>query len=109
MLLLLHDFRVLNKQKGDRGGHYYPTKAHLRHNCRVLHPPHEANLEGSIRGISLKLQEEECNHSIDFVSNMSTIKTNKIIVDKESVDMLAALGMFDIIDVIQVVDLVLCR
>ncbi|KAK9167180.1 hypothetical protein Scep_002371 [Stephania cephalantha] len=50
---------------------------------------------GPVRGISLKLQEEEREHRIDFVPDESAIKTDLIEVDRETLDMLAALGMAD--------------
>ncbi|CAA6668478.1 unnamed protein product [Spirodela intermedia] len=51
---------------------------------------------GPVRGISLKLQEEERERRMDFVPEVSAIKTEGIEVDKETIDMLAALGMADL-------------
>ncbi|XVE80648.1 hypothetical protein DITRI_Ditri14bG0155800 [Diplodiscus trichospermus] len=51
--------------------------------------------KGPVRGISLKLQEEERECRMDFVPDESAIKTNEIKVDKETLDMLCALGMAD--------------
>ena len=51
---------------------------------------------GPVRGISLKLQEEERERRMDFVPEVSAIKTEDIEVDKETIEMLAALGMADL-------------
>ncbi|KOM34507.1 hypothetical protein LR48_Vigan02g065700 [Vigna angularis] len=51
--------------------------------------------KGPVRGISLKLQEEERERRMDFVPEVSAIRTDQIEVDKETIDMLAALGMSD--------------
>ncbi|KAF3441601.1 hypothetical protein FNV43_RR15516 [Rhamnella rubrinervis] len=52
--------------------------------------------KGPVRGISLKLQEEERERRMDFVPEVSAINSDRIEVDKETLDMLAALGMSDI-------------
>ncbi|GFZ11229.1 40S ribosomal protein S17 [Actinidia eriantha] len=57
--------------------------------------------KGSVRGISLKLQEEERERRMDFVPEESAIKTDVIEVDKETLDMLSALGMGDLPGVIK--------
>lgn len=51
--------------------------------------------KGPVRGISLKLQEEERERRMDYVPEKSAIKTDEIEVDKETIDMLSALGMGD--------------
>ncbi|KAM1044881.1 hypothetical protein ACFX13_036701 [Malus domestica] len=51
--------------------------------------------KGPVRGISLKLQEDECERRMDFVPEESIININEISVDKETFDMLSALGMVD--------------
>ncbi|KAI4348918.1 hypothetical protein L6164_009582 [Bauhinia variegata] len=58
--------------------------------------------KGSVRGISLKLQEEERERRMDFVPDVSAIQTEQIEVDKETLDMLSALGMSEIPGVVQV-------
>ncbi|EEF35465.1 40S ribosomal protein S17, putative [Ricinus communis] len=58
--------------------------------------------KGPVRGISLKLQEEERERRMDFVPEVSAIKTDQIEVDKETIDMLAALGMGDMPGLVQV-------
>jgi small subunit ribosomal protein S17e len=57
--------------------------------------------KGPVRGISLKLQEEERERCMDFVPDVSAIRTDHIEVDKETLDMLAALGMSQILGVHQ--------
>ncbi|XP_043725358.1 40S ribosomal protein S17-like [Telopea speciosissima] len=59
---------------------------------------------GPVRGISLKLQEEERERRMDFVPDESAIKTDAIEVDKETIEMLAALGMADLPGVIKQAD-----
>ena len=48
---------------------------------------------GPVRGISLKLQEEERERRMDFVPDESAIKIDVIEVDKDTLDMLTSLGM----------------
>ncbi|XP_074285704.1 small ribosomal subunit protein eS17w-like [Silene latifolia] len=52
--------------------------------------------KGPVRGISLKLQEEERERRMDFVPDVSAIRTDLIEVDRETIEMLAALGMSDL-------------
>ncbi|KAF8118779.1 hypothetical protein N665_0002s0089 [Sinapis alba] len=58
--------------------------------------------KGPVRGISLKLQEEERERRMDFVPDESAIKTDHIEVDKETLDMLASLGMGEMPGVVKV-------
>ncbi|XWS32736.1 hypothetical protein CRYUN_Cryun22dG0015200 [Craigia yunnanensis] len=57
---------------------------------------------GQVRGISLKLQEEERERRMDFVPDESAIKVDQIEVDKETLDMLSVLGMADIPGLVKV-------
>ncbi|XP_076932746.1 small ribosomal subunit protein eS17-like [Bidens hawaiensis] len=52
--------------------------------------------KGPVRGISLKLQEEERERRMDFVPDESAIKVDSIEVDKETIELLASLGMSDL-------------
>jgi small subunit ribosomal protein S17e len=47
---------------------------------------------GPVRGISLKLQEEERERRMDFVPDQSAINTEVIEVDRDSMDMLRSLN-----------------
>ncbi|GAB2216182.1 hypothetical protein Droror1_Dr00023952 [Drosera rotundifolia] len=58
--------------------------------------------KGPVRGISLKLQEEERERRMDFVPDQSAIKTDEIKVDGETLDMLAVLGMSDLPGIVKV-------
>ena len=47
---------------------------------------------GPVRGISLKLQEEERERRMDFVPDQSAINTDTIEVDRDSMEMLRSLN-----------------
>ncbi|CDO99925.1 unnamed protein product [Coffea canephora] len=57
--------------------------------------------KGPVRGISLKLQEEERERRMDFVPDESAIKIDVIEVDKETIEMLTELGMADLPGVVK--------
>ena len=48
---------------------------------------------GPVRGISLKLQEEERERRLDFVPDVSQLVTDSIPVDEDTKEMLKAMGM----------------
>merc|ERR1712071_191250 len=48
---------------------------------------------GPVRGISLKLQEEERERRLDFVPDESALPTDFIEVDRDTMDMLRGMGM----------------
>lgn len=51
----------------------------------------------SVRGVSLKLQEEERERRMDFVPEQSEINTSNIVVDKDTAEMLRELNFdFDV-------------
>merc|ERR1711898_20248 len=49
--------------------------------------------KGSVKGISLKLQEEERERRLDFVPDHSAIDIEKVNMDNTTKEMLASLGM----------------
>jgi small subunit ribosomal protein S17e len=53
------------------------------------------------KGLSLKLQEEERERRMDLALDEFAIKIDEIKVDKETIDMLAALGMSDIPGIVE--------
>merc|ERR1712107_867816 len=48
---------------------------------------------GPVRGISLKLQEEERERRMDFVPDDSAVNTDNIEVDRDTMEMLRAINM----------------
>ncbi|CAD7942819.1 unnamed protein product [Amoebophrya sp. A120] len=49
--------------------------------------------KGPVRGISLKLQEEERERRMDFVPEKSEVDVDRIVVDPDTKDMLKSLNM----------------
>ena len=52
--------------------------------------------KGPVRGISLKLQEEERERRLDFVPEVSAIDTDLIEIDKDTRDLLDHLDIKDL-------------
>ena len=52
--------------------------------------------KGLVWRISLKLQEEEGERRMDFVPEESAIKTDRMEVDKETIELLAVMGMSEL-------------
>ena len=52
--------------------------------------------KGPVRGISLKLQEEERERRLDFVPEVSALEQETIQIDPDTRDLLATLGFGDI-------------
>lgn len=48
---------------------------------------------GPVRGISLKLQEEERERRLDFVPDQSAVNTESIEVDRETLELLRSMNM----------------
>ena len=46
---------------------------------------------GPVRGISLKLQEEERERRMDFIPDESALQTDSIEVDRDTMDMLKSM------------------
>ncbi|KAM1392091.1 hypothetical protein ACFX2I_019720 [Malus domestica] len=44
-LLLAHDPRLSHQQEDPRGSRHHPLQVSLQQDCRILHPPHEADPE----------------------------------------------------------------
>ena len=51
---------------------------------------------GPVRGISLKLQEEERERRLDFVPEKSAIELETIVIDSDTKDMLKSIGFDDL-------------
>ncbi|XP_043695797.1 40S ribosomal protein S17-like [Telopea speciosissima] len=62
-----------------------------------------------VRGISLKLQEEERERRMNFVPDKSTTTIDAIEVDKETIEMLTALGMADLPGVVKQADTIVSQ
>ena len=52
--------------------------------------------KGPVRGISLKLQEEERERRMDFVPERSAIELDTILIDTDTRDMLELIGFKDL-------------
>merc|ERR1712032_844288 len=55
---------------------------------------------GPVRGISLKLQEEERERRMDFIPEESAINTEKIEVDRDTLEMLRHMSMANLSGVV---------
>ena len=51
--------------------------------------------KGAVRGISLKLQEEERERRLDFVPERSAIELDTIVVDQDTMNMLESINFKD--------------
>ena len=61
---------------------------------RFLFPPRACvYLLLQVRGISLKLQEEERERRMDFVPDVSAVQTEALVVDPDTKALLSKLGM----------------
>ena len=56
--------------------------------------------KGPVRGISLKLQEEERERRLDFVPERSAIEKDTITIDNDTKEMLEAINFKDIANVV---------
>ena len=56
--------------------------------------------KGPVRGISLKLQEEERERRLDFVPDRSAIEKDTITIDNDTKEMLESINFKDISNIV---------
>merc|ERR1712110_1326716 len=93
-LSLSHGSRQNQDQQEDHGGRgNRAVQADAQQNCGLRDSPDEAYSAGPLRGISLKLQEEERERRMDFEPDVSAVDVENIEVDPDTQAMLRSLDM----------------